>query len=308
MPNFESSRRANAGLGVDAMTRAIVGSYLHRGKSLRKDDANKSIVLIQQLYRAEAMKGLINPVEKALIEYAERVADTADTIYRRIYGMRSAQKAPEDHHLPPSIHRGIWESAMEQEARQSGLTNLLNIQSMHSDVSERVYVSVAEVLQSDVRSSMLSEVAARSSSHTPLIRGIMETTKKGIRALVDRMVTAGKSFSDTVKAVKAKAKEIAGGRAGTIARTEAVRATSIGVTMATKHSWEITHISVVGCTMVEWRGPCFYRGLPTCNIQNVPAKDGDSLEFHPNHTGFIEIAGTLNADGSYPNLILAAGH
>lgn len=289
------------------MAHAIVSTYLHRGKSLRAEDANRSMAMIQQLYRAEAMKGLLSPVEKALIEYAERVADTADTIYRRVYGMRSTQKAPEGHHLPPEIRRGIWESAMEQEARESSLTNLLNIQSMHSNVSERVYQSVAEILQSDVRPSMLSEVAARSSSHTPLIRGILETTKQGIRSLVDRMVTAGKSFSDTVKAVKAKAKEIAGGRAGTIARTESVRATNVGVTMAAKHSWEITHISIVGCTAVEWRGPAFYMGLPTCNIQNVPAKDGDTLEFHPNHTGFIQIAGTVNADGSYPNLVLSAG-
>jgi hypothetical protein len=203
--------------------------------------------------------------------------------------------------------RAIWESALESNERGARLENVLNIQSMHNEVSERAYRAAAEIMQVDVRPSLISEVAARSASRTPLIAGILETTKNAVRTVVEAAIRAGKSVRDTIAAVRDKATKIAKGRSGVIARTESVRATNVGVGLAAKHSWAVTHISVVGCTQVEWRGPAFYRGLPTCNIQNVPAQDAETLDWHPNHTGFLAISGTINPDGSVPNLPLLAG-
>jgi hypothetical protein len=178
---------------------------------------------------------------------------------------------------------------------------------MHNEVSERAFRAAAEIMQTEVRSSIIAEVAARSSSHTPLLAGIWETTKSAVRTAVEAAIKTGKNVLETIAIVRQKAAQIGKGRSGVISRTEAVRATNIGVAIAAKRSPVVSHISVVGCMIVEWKGPHFYRGLPTCNIQNVPANDADGLQFHPNHTGFFSISGTTDSNGLAPSLPLMAG-
>jgi len=305
--NLRSSSRVLPAVDADALASVITRRYVQGGKTLRLQEANDSLRLLQLVYRGEAMRGLLSPVETTLESYVLAVCDSVERSYRAIYGARAVSKAPEDHHLPPDAMRALWEAALENNERGARLENTLNIQSMHNEVSERAYRAAAEIMQVDVRPSLISEVAARSASRTPLIAGILETTKSAVRTAVDAAIRAGKGIRETLAAVRAKATKIAKGRSGVIARTESVRATNVGVGLAAKHSWVVTHISVVGCTQVEWRGPAFYRGLPTCNIQNVPAQDAETLDFHPQHTGFYAISGTMGPDGSIPNLPLHPG-
>lgn len=302
-----SSRLVKAGADPDAVAYAVVRRYQQRGKSLRLQEANESLRMLQLIYRQEAMRGVISPVERVLESYVLEVCNSVERTYRAVYGARQLGKAHESHHIPPEAARALWESALESNERGARLENALHLQSMHNEVSERAYRAAAEIMQVDVRPSLVSEVAARSSSHTPLIAGIWETTKNAVRTAVEAAIKAKKGFTEMVKDVRQKAVQIAKGRSGVIARTESVRATNVGVGMAAKHSWQVSHISVVGCTVVEWQGPHRYRGLPTCNIQNVPASDADSLEWHPNHTGFIAISGIVDANGLAPNLPLSAG-
>jgi hypothetical protein len=305
--NIASSTYVSAGAEPDAVAYAIVRHYQQRGKSLRVQEANESLRLLQVLYRAEAVRLVASPVEQTLEGYVLSVCESVERTYRAVYGQRAVSKAPEGHHLPPEVMRALWENGLESSERGPRLENILHLQSMHNEVSARAFRAAAEILQTEVRPSIISEVASRSASHTPLLAGIWETTKSAVRTAVESAIKAGKSFQDTLKLVRQKATQIAKGRSGVIARTEAVRATNVGVAVAARRSPVVSHISVVGCMFVEWKGPHFYRGLPTCNIQNVPASDVDSLEFHPNHTGFFAVSGITDSNGLSPSLQLTAG-
>jgi hypothetical protein len=305
--SLASSKLVRAGADADAVAFAVVRRYEQGGKSLRVEEANESLRLLQLIYREEAIKGVASPVERILEGYVLAVCEAVERTYRSVYGQRSMSKAPEGHHLPPEVTRALWENGLELNDRGPRLENILHLQSMHNEVSERAFRAAAQIMQTEVRPSIISEVAARSSSHTPLLAGIWETTKSAVRTAVEAAIKAGKNFRDTLALVRQKAQQIAKGRSGVISRTEAVRATNVGVATAARRSPVVSHISVVGCMFVEWKGPHFYRGLPTCNIQNVPASDVDSLEFHPNHTGFFAVSGITDSNGLSPSLQLTAG-
>ncbi len=61
----------------------------------------------------------------------------------------------------------------------------------------------------------------------------------------------------------------------------------------------VSHISVIGCEAVE-EGIPEYKGVPTCNIRNVPVEDAHELAFHINHTGTMVPTGFYNSDGTKP--------
>ena len=103
---------------------------------------------------------------------------------------------------------------------------------------------------------------------------------------IDSGLFANAAWGDAVAAVTALITQRvkSASRLNTFGRTEAYRAVDEGLKQAVKISQSLTHMSVVGCRAVEPNIPT-YRGEPTCNIENVPIQDVDSVQFHVNHTG-----------------------
>lgn len=95
-------------------------------------------------------------------------------------------------------------------------------------------------------------------------------------------VSWGEVVQTAVKSVKNRI--VIPSRLTTIGRTEGGRAVDEGIKEAAKRSDIVSHLSVIGCKAIEPNIPT-YNGIPTCNIEDVPVEDVDTVEFHINHTG-----------------------
>ena len=93
-------------------------------------------------------------------------------------------------------------------------------------------------------------------------------------------------MAETAKYLRGNFPERSRNRISTIARTELGQAADEGRKQSMKDLGTVTHVSVIGCEAREAASPT-YRGESTCNIEDVPIGDMDTLEFHINHTGTI---------------------
>jgi hypothetical protein len=297
---------ALASLGVTAGD--VADTLIVRVKKLAEPDPvdiNKALWQIQQLYRVEASRGLSPAFEKILLSFVDDVVKEARKIYGRSNYIRSA-KADEPE-LPESLHIAIWESALQAASAKATLETGLELSAVHQKVTGEVYEKTSVLL--DNRPSVIAEAEVASRYKGRLagaMSSIVTTTKKAIRKAVKDALSKRMGIRDILSWVRDKATQRVKNRLGTISRTEAVKATNAGVTLAAKHSWVATHVSVVGCQMIEPKGPLF-KGIPTCNIQNVPVNAEAGLEFHINHTGFFVISGFAREDGTAPVLELRGG-
>jgi hypothetical protein len=138
------------------------------------------------------------------------------------------------------------------------------------------------------------------------VTGMNDTLQKKMAANIDDAIEQGMTVPETVQYLRDRWPQIADNRIPTIARTEMGQAADHGVKLSVKNSDSVTHVSVVGCEAIEPGIPT-YHGVPTCNIQNVPAHDVFVLEFHINHTGAIVPSAFRGADGSSESLPVTSG-
>ncbi len=135
---------------------------------------------------------------------------------------------------------------------------------------------------------------------------INDTTRERIQETVRRTLEDGGTVVDAIDSVRKRIPQIATNRVPTIVRTEMGRAADYAAIQSMRESNVVTHVSVVGCEAIEPGIPTF-RGIPTCNIKNIPMAFAGDLRFHPNHTGAVIATGFKQTTGHAPDLPLRGG-
>jgi hypothetical protein len=195
-------------------------------------------------------------------------------------------------------HEALWAQAIEEvfadKDSEFDIALLANVQSVGVEVHRKTTVLLGRKLTEagveKIRRRMIdlaADVGAK----------VNATTKKRLYRTVERSLMEGNTVSETLKIVRAASEGVAKGRIPTITRTMMGLAADEGNKAAYLEGGDVTHVSVFGCQSIEPGSPT-YRGIHTCNIQDVPVEDMDKLFFHPNHTGTIIPSRFRNADGS----------
>ena len=201
----------------------------------------------------------------------------------------------------------LWVEAMNEVFADAGLDAVATVLPPVQSVMGQAY-SKTSILLGQEPDEVSRIVTTQSRSIARRITAIPETTRKRITAKVVESIENGLTVVETAQALEDAAPEIYGNRSLTIARTELNNAWTKGAIMSMGESRTITHVSVIGCEAREASSP-HYRGESTCNIQDVPIIDADSLTFHPNHTGniipsrFRNDDGTFDSDGPRPEIL-----
>lgn len=309
MPPSPIALRSSAAIitppGVDALAGAAVTAF-RRKSDPSTLDLNRALIFIQQAYRVEASRHVARMMDEALLQFLNDAADNAERIYR----MMGAKSGDEDGMgFSAEVHEAVWRNALEQEQRAASARGLFSLPVIESAAAQ-TYLKAAELFGTRPTAGMLSEVEGMVKVSGPFIVGVVETAKQRVLAEVAKATAQkgiGSGFKKVLKWVRDKIGKIVKARSGTATRTETRRATDIGTTVAATHSWQISHMSVVGCTMIEINGPT-YAGFPTCLIRNVPVADSPDVTFHPQHTGFWSVSGFTDENGQPPKLEVSSGN
>lgn len=210
--------------------------------------------------------------------------------------------------IPVAQHQGIWAEALayvfEQEGEDMAVINAVRpgLQSVASVVSTRT----AEVLGAAVGPGSARALQTSVDTIARQVTRINETTRDRLAREIANAIDEGEHPFEVMERVRRRVPEIATNRVPTIVRTEMGRAADAAALRAMKDSNTVTHVSVTGCQAIEAGIPTF-RGVPTCNIKNVPIEYSGSLTFHINHTGAIVASGFKTALGHTANLPLREG-
>lgn len=158
-----------------------------------------------------------------------------------------------------------------------------DIQSMVAQGAEKTSIVMGAPLTPKMNQDVLTPLA---NNLAKKIRGVNETTRQQIMAIVQRAQADGITVRETAKLIKEEVPQLAEWRAYTIARTELANAYTKGSIEALRQSPNLTHISVVGCSGTDDSSHTF-DGRHTCNIKMVPIERAGELTWHPNHTGTV---------------------
>lgn len=119
------------------------------------------------------------------------------------------------------------------------------------------------------------------------ISGVSDYTKKMLSREMRKSIYQYKhSPRETLAYMRKKFPTMTKSRIATIVRTESGRIADAVTRHVLQAEGKVSHVSVSGCKAIEPGIPT-YKGVPTCNIQNVPTQDMGQLQFHINHTGVI---------------------
>ena len=199
----------------------------------------------------------------------------------------------------------LWSHAIMEALASSGIEMTVHakpsLQSVAAAVEERTSILLGTKPQSSTNA-----VQARTNRLAQQVTRINDTTRHRLEVLLESEYEDNRTIAETVDAMKLRIPQIADSRAPTIARTELGRAADEGMKFSYINSGVVTHVSVIGCEAIEARSP-HYKGIPTCNIQDVPIHDVDLLEWHINHTGCIIPSQFRDADGRVPNVVSHEG-
>lgn len=250
---------------------------------------------------ARGIKNLLPTLTRLFERYVNEVAERVLAAYDRT-GRDLPGKAPRAITLEGLTgDLSVWAQAIDDVLGVADAEMLLEVTPQIQSVLDATYakhsilLGVADPVATAAASSHLRLDRARSLASR--ITNINETTRRRINLSVTRAYEAGLSPRAVAKQIMADAPGIATYRIPTIARTEMGRAADEGTKQAMLDSGVVAYASVIGCSAIEPNIPT-YNGVPTCNIDNVPVRDVDQLEFHINHTGVIVASGFGGADGS----------
>jgi hypothetical protein len=245
------------------------------------------------------MTETLTPIMK---DHVNRVIEAATERYRRVYGVRGKGTVT----IQVDAHSALWEQAIQEELARAGSEVVLHAQPAIQSVVDSTYQKVSMSLGANPTRSQMASLGSRARAIASRLKDLLHTTIERIRRVVRSGIEEGKTVFEVAEDLRNHTPTVSTNRIPTIARTEIGRATDAASKAAMKDSMVVSHISVVGCEKIERSSPR-YRGIPTCNIQNVPIWDEDKLEFHINHTGCIVVSGMYRDDGSAPNLFAEGG-
>ncbi len=250
---------------------------------------------------AELMRGQI----KRVIERVERQVNTSfgsrGGLSLQTLQIKAAVR------IPASQHTGLWADALNYVFGEDA--DIEVVRTVRSPM-QAVADGIAEKVSTLVGGSLSS--AARHTLHTQTdeianqVTRINDTTRERLRHAITEGISAGESPFEVMERVRKRVPQIATNRVPTIVRTEMGRVADAATLRAMKDSGVVTHVSVTGCEAIEPGIPTF-RGVPTCNIKNVPIAYSGDLHFHINHTGAIIASGFKTQSGHTPDLPLRGG-
>jgi hypothetical protein len=215
--------------------------------------------------------------------------DQIEAILRRVEeragkaGLALDRKAITEFEL--GANEAIWAEAIKEVLGASADVTLTAayipiFQSVAARAYERTSIFIGEELAPDASISILQ----RSRNMAQQVTRINDTTRQNLVNTIVKTREERQTIAEQVRTIREKVPEIATNRIPTIARTEIGNAIDQGFIQAVKESSTVVACSVVGCKAREPNSPK-YRGVSTCNVQNVPVADLDLILHHPNHTG-----------------------
>jgi len=265
-------------------------------KVARAKGARMTASKLHELMRGQVL-GVVKEFERLLAR-----SYGGDVIYRRGMSVPHMKVV-----VTVEQHEGLWAQAIEavMAEQDRAVTALMRpaMQSVADDVLEKTgLLLTAERPKPGARRVMTHRVDDMARQVT----GINDTTRTRLARTIARGIDDGKHPFEVMALVRDRVPEIATNRVPTIVRTEMGRVTDAATIRAMKDSEVVTHVSVMGCEAVEPGIPTF-RGVPTCNIKNVPIEFSGDLQFHINHTGSIVASGFKEQTGQTPQLPLRPG-
>ena len=282
-------RRATKQDFLKLITRRIPPSRWNKFTSSSERIAlQRDVLRLQSSLKAEAMGILPSSFKKVLEEQLRVFRDTALTLGVRTglnrKGFKSEHWTAEEISLGSLLLGAASTAAFGSEVALSRMAR-----PVYQSLIDRSYAR-SRYLIGEADGLVNPMLANRNEKILRNLRDVQSSTKNmadfRIGKLVDSPKFVESSWANAVAAAVASVSEriISPSRLNTFGRTESFIAVDEGLKEAVKISDSITHMSVVGCRAVEPNIPT-YQGTPTCNIENVPISDVDSVQFHVNHTG-----------------------
>lgn len=263
---------------------------------------NQSLASLRSGAVASEMRGALTFLRAYLKEEFETILELAEKYHDEDKGEDLIDtKAGSVPNRMSAWHRAIAEGAQKSTPKLiAGMSPRIN------RTGRRVLWDTARQLGMKPKDIDPRIFHASSKEIVKRLTGLAKTTGERVAGAVSQAIKDQLTLKQTIAKLRKRFPQLSLSRASTIARTELGRAADAGTIAAFHIYGKVSHVSVVGCMHVEVNSPR-YRNIPTCNIQNVPAKDMGALEFHPNHTGAIVVAGFLKSNGKPPKLRLRRG-
>lgn len=263
--------------------------YTENGVRLVQDwvKMNRSATTKNARMLARTLKALI---EKILYEIADRMEDIAEL---------SEKKQVYAYQRKNTVLSGVWGNVISEVLRDFSGDVQEAVQPYMQSTADDVVDKGRQLLGSSVTRTDTTTITNSVRQAAREITSVPATIRDKINRIIQREYDKGSSVFDTIAAVRRQTPSLAAGRIATIVRTELGRAADIANIQAAMEG-TCTHMSVIGCETIE--RTYTYRGLPTCNIQNVPINECMNVRFHPNHTGCWVPSAFRQSDGSVPEL------
>lgn len=301
-----AKRQARKPVAILSKSSVPSGGWTHENfVGRRRRQLNRDIVDVHRLAYLHGSRLLAGKFEKLFTDQIEAIIEGA---LRRADIMYGIKPGAFNLSLPEDVHETLWAVSIENELQAGELLTSNLLAPVAQEVADRAYEQVSRLLGSRGGKSLGKAFFGPDWLRRigEAVTGITETTRQRLRKVIQAALRKGKNPIEVAEEVRDKIPKIAKNRVPTIVRTEMGRAADKGTSTAMKRAKNVTHISVVGCEAIEKRGPKF-RGIPTCNIQNVPVEFEGEVSFHPNHTGTWIVSGFRKSDGSVPDLPLRRG-
>lgn len=271
------------------------------------------MLFVQRAARMKGARILTKPLADLMRKQIENCLTNFQDRFLRLAGTsgqptsRKAKDLPLSYTIPTPQHAEIWQKVVTEMFAEHGMSIVIEvrpaIQSVASDVLQKT-TSLLHGTEPPVHAKKLLQ--AQVDQMCQLVTNIDETTRSKLVKVIKKGLENGDPPFAVMESVRNAIPEIATNRVPTIVRTEMGRAADIGTLAALRADDMVTHISVVGCEAIEPNIPTF-KGIPTCNIKNVPIAESINLKFHINHTGCIIPSGFRRENGQAPVLPLKGG-
>ncbi len=263
---------------------------------------NQDILAVTNAAKLKGSRMLTTKLSKVLKNQVKAVIARVKQSARVSYGIKGLKIA-----INPEAHEQLWAEAIEAELGREAVVEVeRTVIPVMQSVSDDILAKTSVLLGFDGGAVIERVQRERVSEIARYVSGIPETTRNRMRAIVSRALDDSLTVPETIARMNKSIPSLSTSRVPTIVRTELGRAADAAISRSMRSSGVVTHMSVVGCEKIEPNIPTF-RGVPTCNIINVPVDFSGSVEFHINHTGTWVASAFVRANGSRPDLPLRQG-
>jgi hypothetical protein len=237
-------------------------------------------VSIQQRHRARGIRRYTLIWKKLFDQAFESIERDAMNAHRRAGGKAAVT-------FNPIGDQSMWGAAIATALNELGINATVQVTPVIEDVTTGIQDEATSIFYGRRPTKVeIARLKPRAKDIATQVTQITGTTRARLAKEIQRAIDDRLTIVETVRRLRDKFPQIATNRIPTIARTEIGRAADRATIETMRSGGTITHCSVVGCQAIEANSPT-YRGIPTCNIQDVPMNDAMTLTFHPNHTGTI---------------------